>query len=273
MSTDILKQSSDPVSPAKASASKPVSPDRPKLSTKEGGLPKGIKLACKKSQQIAGHYYIPSHENFAGFTKLSNCIVANGCGINLFAVDSDEHLVDIFKTYPVADYNIKLMPSRSTSGGSNVIVIRRKGKMKFSVRLAVDMFEDAVCEIPALRFHLSSKCAKLILNAPELLSRINTVDHEDLKALADSAIPRMPISLLGNLTLDCFDMIKVGGGEQPVLFLVNFQEVDLDRGAMYDLSVDVHAALGKMDQETINALEGYDALEKLTCVVDPDADF
>ena len=272
MSTGTLKQSSDPVTSAKASAAKPVSPDQPKLSTKlASGLPKGIKLACKKSQQIAGPYSLPSHKNFVGLTKLSNCIIDNGCGINLFAVDSDEHLVEIFTTYPEDYYNIKLMDSQGTSGGSNVFVIRRTGKIKFSVRLAVDMFEDAVCEIPALRFHMSSKCAQLILNTPELLSRFDEVDHEGLKALATRGVPRMPISLLGNLTLDCFDMIKVGSEDQPVLFLVDFQEVDLDRKAIFNLSVNVHAALGKMDKETINALESYDTLVKL--VVDPGADF
>lgn len=74
MITGTLKQSSDRVTPANASAAKPVSPGQPKLSTKlAGGLPKGIKLACKKSQQMAGNYYLSSHKNFVGLT---NCRIA-----------------------------------------------------------------------------------------------------------------------------------------------------------------------------------------------------
>lgn len=91
---------------------------------------------------------------------------------------------------------------------------------------------------------------------PALLSRFSSVDITELGLVAEREGPRMPFSRLGNLILDCFDIITVGTSE-PVFFLVHYEEVDYS--AMFNLAVRVHAALGEMDAETKHALGIYDA--------------
>eukprot|EP01032_Pedospumella_encystans_P020980 gene20980-23818_t len=200
------------------------------------GLPPEILFACKKSGEETGQYYIPSHNNYVGETKLSNVIIRSGCSTNLFALDSNISLASVFDSYPCNDFSYSLEPNAGTNGGGLVLLIRGLASdHNFPVRIAVDVFDDY------LEFFVAR-------------------DRVLLKKLAagTSPVPRMPLSLFGNVILDCFDIIKVGSSI-PVTFFVNYGALSADTlRDLQRLAIDVHSVLGKMDQETVNALHKYD---------------
>jgi hypothetical protein len=182
----------------------------------------GVKFVCKLDKD-KNLYFVPSHKNYFGDAQVSNLIADPGCAGILLALDGEQDLHTLFAKFSTAEYMYKVADTVGSAGVAHILVVKPKStNSQFKVQIGVDRFGDsATVFVKLLRFQLTSQDCAVILSMPEYSLCLISDDQEKLRVQSLGTIPRLSVSLLGNLVLDSFEWLKA----QDIIFFVDITKL------------------------------------------------
>jgi predicted aspartyl protease len=146
---------------------------------------------------------VPSMKNYVDDSiQFRTAIIDTGCSSYLIRVDSTSDFLAILNKYQDQNkYDMALDEYIGVGGKSQTLIVTTAGQRGFELVLAADLFEKSPVHVSTLRLQLCSEDARVALNFPGIERLLLRKDLETLREYSLEEVPRIPVSLIGNLVL------------------------------------------------------------------------